>query len=194
MLNRRYFLCAAPLALAACSTIGGIGDGDMGGVAPPAVRSYDVVSLSVTVPRTLVVSEQNAYYPSADIVWRGDPPGDRYVQIQSIFEDGMGRGVAALNGSRPVRVSVEVRRFHALTEKARYTIGGVHSIRFVLTVFDAQTGQVIEGPRLVSADLDALGGDQAIAAERAGRGERVQITNHLAIVAQQQLGDRAPAG
>ncbi len=185
-MHRRTFLVLLPASLAACAETG---SRDLGGLPPPTVRDYDVIGLSVTVPRSLEVSEANVYYPGSDIVWRGDPPGDRYEQVRSIFETGMGRGIRALNGSRKVKVAVEVRRFHSVTEKARYSVGGVHSIRFVLTVFDASTGQVIEGPRLVSADLNAFGGEQAIAADRAGQTQKVRVTDHLARVIRQQLGD-----
>jgi hypothetical protein len=92
-----------------------------------------------------------------------------------------------------VNVEVEVRRFHSLTEKARFTVGGVHSIRFLITVTDARTGEIVEGPRFVSADRDALGGQRAMEAERAGRTERVMVLNHLAGVAVRELGDGTPA-
>jgi hypothetical protein len=186
-MDRRSFIILAPLALAACGAT--TGTRELGGIAAPDVRDYNVVDLDVTVPRTLEVSEQNLYYPGSDIVWRGEPMGDRYEQVQAIFEDGMGRGVREIDGSRDVRVAIEVRRFHSLTEKARYTTGGVHSIRFIITVYDAGTGNPIEGPRLVAADLDAYGGDVALQAERAGQTQRVRVTDHLSRVIQQQLGD-----
>jgi hypothetical protein len=189
-MNRRTFLVLLPTGLAACAA----GSGTTGpeGVPPPALRSYNVVDLDVTVPRSLVVSEADIYYPDADIVWRGDPPGDRHAQVEAIFEAGMGRGAAALDGDRDVRVAVEVRRFHSLTERARARIGGVHSIRFVLTVTDARTGAVIEGPRLVSADLPAYGGQRAREAEAAGQTQKVRVTDHLARVAVAELGDPSP--
>lgn len=195
MIGRRAFLILLPLGLSACASP--FRDVDIGGVAPPATRDYDVVSLNVTVPRNLVVSEENVFYPSADIVWRGEPYGDRYAQVQRIFEDGMRAGARTLDGARPVNVEVEVRRFHSLTEKARFTVGGVHSIRFLITVTDARTGEVVEGPRFVSADREALGGQRAIEADRAGQTERVMVVNHLAGVAVRELGDgprAAPAG
>jgi hypothetical protein len=191
MIARRAFVLMLSLGLAACAAP--YRDVDIGGVAPPAVRDYDVVSLSVTVPRDLVVSEENVFYPAADIVWRGDPFGDRYAQVQRLFEDGMRAGARTLDGTRPVNVEVEVRRFHSLTEKARFTVGGVHSIRFLITVTDARTGEIVEGPRFVSADRDALGGQRAIEAEQAGRTERVMVLNHLAGVAVRELGDGTPA-
>lgn len=190
-MNRRSFLVLAPLGLSACAA----GPRTTGpkGVAPAPVRSYDVVRLDVAVPRSLVVSEEDIYYPDADIVWRGEPPGDRHAQVRAIFEEGMGRGAATLDGDRKVRVSVEVRRFHALTERARARVGGVHSIRFVLTVTDARTGAVVEGPRLVAADLAAYGGQRARDADAAGQTQRVRLVDHLARVAVAELGDPSPA-
>lgn len=190
MIARRGFVLSSACFLAACASP--LRDRDIGGIAPPPVRDYDVVALSVEVPRTLTVSEENVYYPNADIVWRGEPYGDRHQQVQRIFEEGMGRGAASLTGSRDVRVRVEVRRFHSLTEKARYSVGGVHSIRFVLTVTDARTGEVVEGPRLVSADAPALGGSRALAADRAGQTERVMVVDHLSRVIVAELRDPSP--
>jgi hypothetical protein len=190
-MNRRSFLLVMPVGLAGCAAQ--MGSTDLGGRPPPARRAYNIVVLDVTVPRSLVVSEENIYYPDADIVWRGEPPGDRHAQVQAIFEAGMGRGAATLDGDRDVRVAVEVRRFHSLTERARDRVGGVHSIRFVLTVTDARTGAVIEGPRLVSADLPAFGGSRAREAEAAGQTQTVRVTDHLARVAVAELGDPPPA-
>jgi hypothetical protein len=189
-MNRRSVLFLLPLGLAACAVTPGATD--LGGLPPPALRSYNVVDLDVTVPRSLVVSEEDVYYPDADIVWRGDPPGDRHAQVQAIFEAGLGRGAATLDGDRDVRVAVEVRRFHSLTERARARVGGVHSIWFVLTVFDARTGAIIEGPRFVAADLQAFGGPRAREAEAAGQTQKVRVTDHLAGVAVAELGDPSP--
>jgi hypothetical protein len=38
-------------------------------------------------------------------------------------------------------------RFHALTERARYTIGGQHEIEFVYSVRHAETGAILSGRR-----------------------------------------------
>ena len=51
-----------------------------------APRDYSIAAFDVLAPRTLEVSEANLYYPIADIVWRGDPFGDRYEQIEAIFD------------------------------------------------------------------------------------------------------------
>lgn len=177
---RSLFICFFLIfGVAACASFN---DPVSEGVPAPATRNYDVVGLEVAVPRTLVVSEANSYYPGADIVWRGDPPGDRYKQVEAIFDSGMQRGFSTLGGSRDVVVEIEVQRFHSLTEKARYTVGGVHSITFLVTVRDARTGEVIEGPRRVKADLKAYGGQTALDAERRGETQKVRITEHLADV------------
>lgn len=189
MMLRPVAVLLAVLGITACGTASVTRD--LGGVEPPAERSYSVVELDVEVPDSLTVSERNLYYPGSDIVWRGEPPGDRHEQVRRVFEDGMMPGVQALDGMRDVAVDVEVARFHSLTERARYSIGGVHSIRYILTVRDAATGEVIEGPRWVAADLDAFGGQDAIDAELAGQTQRVRIVDHLRQDIQLQLGDVA---
>ncbi len=156
-------------------------------VAAPAVEDVRVENITVRVPRSLTVSEANRYLPSGDIVWRGDLIGDRHAQVQAIFETAMQRGTQKLDGARPVSLDIEVKRFHALTEKARYTVGGVHSITFDLTVLDAKTGTPLGETRKVRADLDGFGGQQALRAEAAGLTQKVRITAHLAEVIRQEL-------
>ncbi len=149
--------------------------------------SMRVVGLDITVPRSLVVSEADSYKPVADIVWRGDPYGDRYEQVKAIFEEGIGRGVRSLQGNLPVVVHVEVRKFHALTERTRYSIGGTHAIDFILSVTNGRTGEVIIPPYLVSTRLKGYGGAKALAAERIGLTQKVRITTHLAGLIRQEL-------
>jgi len=84
-------------------------------------------------------------------------------------------------------IDIVVERFHSLTEKARYTVGGVHSIRFRMIVRDATTGKALSEPRVVRADLDAFGGQQALNAQARGLTQKVRITNHLAEVIRQEL-------
>ncbi len=152
---------------------------------------YDVQEVRVTVPRDLVVSEANAYYPLADIVWRGEERGDRYAQVKQIFSEAVGFGTSGMRKGPAVIVEVEVKRFHALTEKTRFTFGGVHSVRFNLTVRDAQTGAILEGPRYVIADVKASGGRKALAEEQAGRSQRVVIIENLSQVIRRELSKRA---
>ncbi|OJY27230.1 MAG: hypothetical protein BGP11_14155 [Rhodobacterales bacterium 65-51] len=153
---------------------------------------YDVQGIRVSVPRDLRVSEANMFYPIADIVWRGDVLGDRYTQVQAILEEGFAKGTAAMHQGPKVMLDVELTRFHSLTEKTRYTVGGVHSVHFILTVRDAATGAVIEKPRKVWADAKGAGGTRAIAEEAAGRTMRVVIEERLAEVIRQELSIPIP--
>jgi hypothetical protein len=148
-----------------------------------------VTEINVLVPQTLKVSERNSYYPGGDIVWRGDAIGNRHQQVKAVFDTALSQGTAQMDGIVPVRLDIRVDRFHALTEKARYTIGGVHSIIFVLQIRDLSTGLALGEPRLVKADLDAFGGQQALRAEARGQTQKVRITNHLAEVICQELSN-----
>src|SRR6056297_1684040 len=153
----------------------------------PAAVPLDV--RDVRVPRSLTVSEANRYLPGGDIVWREDPPGDRHAQVAAILRQGLRRGVAGLpEGTVPVVLDVELSKFHALSEKARYTIGGVHAIQFTYTLRDPATGAALTEPRFVKADFKAFGGQKAVAFERRGITQKVRITEHLAQVIREELG------
>ena len=164
-------------------------------VIPDAQQSFRITAINVSVPKYLRVSESSQLYPVADIVWRGDPYGDRYAQIRAIFEAGLGRGARAVHGTRKVVADVVVKRFHGVTEHARYTVGGIHSIKFLLTLRDRETGVVVLGPRVVKSDLKAFGGSRAMAADRAGQTQKVRIIDHLVRVMLRELTpaeDRKP--
>jgi len=155
----------------------------------PAAVPLDVREVRVTVPRSLKVSEANRYLPGGDIVWREDAPGDRHAQVAEILNDALERGVAALpEGGVPVMLDVELSRFHALSEKARYTVGGVHAIQFTYVLRDPRTGVALSQPKFVKADFKAFGGQKAIAAERQGITQKVRITGHVARVIRAELG------
>ncbi|PKP83827.1 MAG: hypothetical protein CVT80_11645 [Alphaproteobacteria bacterium HGW-Alphaproteobacteria-2] len=72
-----------------------------------AMRDWQVVGIRVTVPETLKISEANSYYPVADIVWRGDPPGDRRAQIADLLRGALAEGTRQMQGSRPVVLHAE---------------------------------------------------------------------------------------
>jgi len=147
--------------------------------APQLIRDYSLQSIRFAVPANMTVSEANSYYPIADIVWRGDPLGNRPEQISAIFRSSIAAAGGQLTGATPVTVDVELVRFHSLTERTRYSVGGVHSIKFDLTIRDAATGEVIEATRRIDADLAALGGYAALSADNAGQTQKVRITAHL---------------
>ena len=180
--------------LTACSTGTSVGGGATSGsstansfVAAQGQRDYALHSFQFSIPDDLKVSEANGFYPIADIVWRGDPLGDRRQQITEIFETSIQSANANLGGSRPVTVDVQLLRFHSLTERTRYSVGGTHSIKFNMTVLDAQTGEVLEETRRINADLSAFGGNAALRADAEGRGMKVRITSHLADLFLQEL-------
>ena len=148
---------------------------------------YDVQAIHVTVPRSLTTSEANSFHPNVEIVWRGEPLGDRHAQVLAIFNDAMARGAATMHSGPQVVVDIEVVRFHCLTEKTRFTVGGVHNMTFNMTVRAAATGQIIQAQRLVVADIKAAGGARAMAEDAAGRTQRVVVIERLAEVIRREL-------
>lgn len=160
----------------------------------PIVRDYALQETIVTVPRDLRVSERNGYYPLVDIVWRGDPIGDRYTQITDIFETAALRTEPQLDGARPVVALITLERFHGVTERTRYTVGGVYHIVFSLTVADARTGAIIEPPRRIDASLPAPGGQAAVHLDSIGQTERVRVTDFLNFVLHRELGGDSTPG
>lgn len=149
-----------------------------------------LVNYSVRVPEALSVSEANLFYPVADIVWRGEPYGNRKAQIGAIFQTSLERArtlTDANTGARDVIAEITLNRFHSVTEKTRYTVGGVHSISFFMTLKDARTGETLVENRKVKADLTAMGGLRAKRAERQGKGMKVRIESHLARVLKAEL-------
>ena len=180
------------LAVSACASVetatrnSPLETGELTQVAP----SYDVRSVRVNVPKTLKVSEANRYLPGGDIVWREDPLGDRHAQVKTIVEAAMLQGVREIEpGEIPVMLDIEMTKFHALTEKARYTIGGVHALQFKMLLRNPETGHTLGEPKFIKADFKALGGKAAIKAESKGMTQKYRITNHLAQVIQCELTD-----
>lgn len=141
-----------------------------------------VVGYDIVVPKTLLASEADVYLPNADIVWHGDPAGDRHAQIAAIFDTAFQRGTAQLTGDHPVTVHLEVTEFHALTPKTRATFGGNFAMHFVMTVVDATTGAIVYGPTAIKADTPASGGRKALQEEADGITQKVVIVAHLSEV------------
>lgn len=191
------------MMLAGFTALGMAGCGNFGAIATdvaPLVsadtvsnpRDYTVAQINVMVPETLTVSEAHSFFPRADIVWREDPPGDRREQVAAVLTTAAERGTAGFTGSRDVALNIEVTMFHALTERARYSVGGVHDIDLLVSVTDADTGAVIEPPREVNAALRGFGGARAVEANLSGDVPKVRLTEHLAGVIQAEL--MGPAG
>ena len=192
-------LLSACAAQAPASRSVAVGNGDLtlatqGRATPGATEvrqvlaaQYHVVDVKISVPQSLRVSEANVFYPIADIVWRGEPIGNRHTQVASIFREAATKATVAMTKGPQVVVDLEVTRFHSVTEKTRYTVGGTHSMHFQLTVLDAQTGAIIDGPRAIVADVKAAGGAQAVAEEQMGRTQRVVVVERLMAALRQAL-------
>lgn len=148
---------------------------------------YSVQAVDVAVPASLVVSEANLFYPKADIVWRAEPVGNRYAQVKSVLDEGFAGGITGMNSGPSATVEITLIRFHSLTEKARFSVGGVHDIVFSLTVRDSKTNVPLEGPRRVEVAIRASGGDKAIAEDSAGNTQRVVIVAGIAEAIRREL-------
>ena len=173
------------LVLAACAMLGACSTTDVasrGTTQPTALAyapAYTLAGVEVDVPRTLSVSEANRLYPFADIVWRGEARGDRHAQVAGIFRDGAGIAARKLTQGPAVVAHIKVDRFHSVTERAIHHTGGDHDMKFILTLRDANSGQIIMGPRRMHAVLPAYGGAAAVLASNRGETMRGRIVDHI---------------
>lgn len=144
-----------------------------GGAPQVLAPRWMVQQVRVVVPEGLSVSERDGFFPAADIVWRGDPAGDRHGQIAALFAEAVAPLRPSLDGPVPAVATITLARFHGVTERARDTVGGVYAIRFVVNFSDPQTGVALAPPQLVSADRAALPG---------APDERALLVEHLTAV------------
>ncbi len=182
---RRQFIAFSALTLAAGCAPGLFTS--QGTPKPVMARSYDIVALQFSALPELTISEAESYYPQADVVWRGDPPGPRLPQIEQMFQEAFDRNQTVLTGTRPVNLDIRLVRFHGVTDLTRLTIGGVYNIIFDMRVLDAVTGEVIEPTRRIEGDLSAPGGSRGQALIREGQTQRVRVTDFLTGLLRQQL-------
>ena len=185
----------AALGVSACSTVPSV---DVmqnvtlptGLAAQAQTADWQVTEINVIVPESLTVSEANTIKPRSDIVWREDPLGNRHEQVQALMQEAMAFALRPLTeeGTTPITVELEVTRFHALTERARYTIGGEHEIEFIFTVRNAETGEALTGPIPVDLTFRALGGSRAVEAEAQGIFQRDRIQSQIIGWARTEFG------
>ena len=182
---RRTFLATSVFALAAGCSVGG---GNLSGTPKPVMmRSYDLRDLRFNARSDIIISEEDSFYPSADLVWRGDPRGPRVPQIGAMFQTAVTRNQSILNGTTPVDLEITLMRFHGVTEKTRRTVGGVYNIIFDMTVVDARDGTVIEPTRRIAGNLNAPGGSRGQALVNNGQTEKVRVTDFLTGLLRQEL-------
>lgn len=181
-------ICAAVLMLPACA---GPWKTDYDETpAPEVTRNWSLAAVDVIVPETLTVSDAaNVIAPQADIVWHGDPDGDRRAQVAAILAEAAKRAGATLEGDTPVTMSLPLEQFHAVTPAAvSRAPSAVHNIRFDIEVRDATTGETLVAPAAIDADLEAYVGSAPVLASLQGQTQKVRITDHLAAVLSGWLG------
>lgn len=148
-----------------------------------------VVSVEVEVPAALRASEANVFAPDADIVWHGDLPGHRHAQVDAIVTKAAQAAVRPMRGGKAARLNIVVDRFHGITPKTRYSApSAVHNIAFTAQLSDARTGQPLTDPTPIQADLEALVGKAAMAAEAEGKTQKARVTAHIEAVLRGWLG------
>jgi hypothetical protein len=184
MIFKTALIAMAVAGLSACSISSDVSrDMPINSVSPvieAPTQDWSIVDLRIDVPRTLTVSEANSIRPNADIVWRGDPLGDRYDQIDALMTSALAPVLRPRDGaSTPVIVTIELQQFHAVSELARYTIGGSHELVFTLTVTHAETGAILSGPRPVDLTYRVAGGQAALDEEAQGITQRARVIERL---------------
>ncbi len=197
-LFRATLMLAAAALLSACaggdivsrnaltnSELLGSKDGEMR-ASVPLNRSYRVVDVRVEVPETLTSSEDNGIKPRVDILWQEDPAGDRHAQVRELMTAALEEGVAATEGSRDVVLDVVMTRFHALTKRTRYSIGGEHEVWMYVAVRDAETGELLEPARRIGFD-HRISAAQALENEAQGLNQRLEITALVKEMIRQEL-------
>ncbi len=187
MMKKFLTVTVATGLLAACGTGGW--KTDYQPLDPATTKNWTVRDVAVTVPASLTTSEENSYTPNYDVVWHGEPYGDRKAQVAKIMDDGITAGTKGLRGGQPVTIGVTLQQFHALTPKTRHSLehSGVHNIKYTAQVYDAK-GNALTEPQLIQADLVGLVGAEGDAADRKGWTQKVQIEQHLAKVTASWLG------
>ncbi len=150
--------------------------------------SWHVQEVRVNVPDSLTVSEANLYMPKSDIVWREDPHGDRRMQVRNIIDTAVNEAAQGMNGGEPVYLDIDLKRFHALSQKARATVGGQHTIVFEVCIRDVATNVELIDPFPVEIKLKAFGGQKAIDAEIHGETQKVRISREITSVMRKYLG------
>lgn len=181
------------LLLSACGG-GGLGPSDstyFRGVQVPLddVEQWNVVAVDVVVSDDLSVSENpQVRFPNTDIVWWEDPEGDRRSQVAAIVRNAAAQAVADLRGGLNVQMTVNVRKFHALTPFARQNgFRGWHDVVFDVIVTDNE-GAILASESGINADIKAYQGAQAYSAVEQGQTQKIRIARRISQVIAEWLG------
>lgn len=186
-LRSTVLLLAALLAVSACTRQWATDYGEP--LSASVTSNWRVSQVQVTVPDSLSVSNENSFAPNADIVWHGDPDGDRRAQVKAITTTAVQQAVKDMRGSRPVQLDVVVMRFHGVTPiTATRAPVAVQNMQFTAQVRDARTGEALTEPTLVLAEMPALLGEDAFKAAQAGSTQKGRVTAHIAATFRGWLG------
>jgi hypothetical protein len=187
----KFFVGAAALsaALLVSGCAGTFASAYPEGIAPETSRGWQVTEVRAIAHDSRSVSEDNTLVPFADIVWHGEPSGDRRAQVAAIVAEGVRRAAAPLDGPRAVEIHVAVDRFHGVTPAAiNRSPGAVHDITFRAAVVDRATREVLVEPVQIEADLIAYTRRMAVISRLDGETERQRIVEHVAAVTSGWLG------
>lgn len=147
-----------------------------------ASQNWRISSVSVAVPETLRVSDANTLAPAADIVWHGDPPGDRRAQVKQIMTTAAQLATSSLRSGRNAQLNIVVREFHGVTPAAiARAPGAVHNIEFTAQVVDRATNEPLTAVMPIRADLAAIVGSEAYYNQAAltGEDQKTRVTRHI---------------
>ena len=154
--------------------------------------NWRVVDVQATVPRALTTTDRNGQMPNVDLIWTEEGIGDTHAQVEAIMEETLLQAAGyfqySVKGNRPVIIRTEQTQFHSLTQRARSNIGGIHNVDFILTVVDANTGEILAGPAVIEADVHAYGGAQAQSSINRGETMRSRIIDRVSLVIANYLG------
>ncbi|QPM89433.1 DUF6778 family protein [Pseudooceanicola algae] len=163
-------------------------------LAEKGATDYDVTKFAVRVPRSLSVSESDTYHPSTDILWEEDPLGDRHAQVQTIVADAATSAFKVSEGGRPAHVGMEVRYFHALTDRTQATTGGWLTVTLDMTISDPYTSELLEPVYQLKTQIPGYGGQEAIDAIHRGETQKYRISRHLTQALQVDVLGICPTG
>lgn len=182
--------CAAIAAALFLSGCAGRFASDYADEVPPDVsRGWHVTDVRAIAYDSRTVSDDNILVPFADIVWHGEPEGDRRAQVAAIVAEAARAAAAPLDRGRPVELHIAVDRFHGVTPVAvNRAPAAVHDIVFRIAVVDRSTREVLVPPEQITASLVAHTRRNPILPSLEGQTERQRIVDHVAEVTAGWLG------
>ena len=180
-------LLILPAFLAACSGTWKTDYGEPLDIAE--TQNWRVSKINVIMPASLTWSDINTYAPNYDVVWHGDPAGNRIEQVKKIVYDSARTATSGMRGSVPVIMNLTVQQFHGVTPiSLAEAPAAVYNMQFEAQVVDARNGAALTPPTKIFADAPALVGEEGLRAIQFGPSQKEQVTTHLVAVFKGWLG------